>query len=77
MKFLWTTSSQNALKEIKIRIIKQYKIKDQNKIKIKFTKKKEFIAVPIPFFNFPAFSLYINEKFYKTFLLKNKEWEEH
>lgn len=76
MKFLWTTASKNALEEIKEQIIEKYKNKDLSKIKIKFTKKKEFVAVPISILLYPAFNLYINEKLYKTYAFKNKKWKE-
>lgn len=73
MKFLWTTASRNALKEIKKRMSEQHEEKDINRFRLKFTKKKEFTAVPIPYFGYPAFQLYINEKLYATYV-KNKRW---
>lgn len=75
MKFLWTTASTNALKEIKKRMIEQHEKNDINRFKLKFTKKKEFLAVPIPYFNYPAFELYVNEKYDCTYVFKNKKWD--
>lgn len=74
MKLMLTTSARNALKEIKEKMLNQYENKDINRFKIKFTKKKEFLAVPFPF-DFPAFQLYLNGKFQNTYFLKNNKWK--
>jgi len=75
MKFLWTTASRNALAEIKKRMIEQHEKKDINRFKLKFTKKKEFTAIPVPYFGSPAFQLFINEKLHSTYILKKNKWE--
>jgi len=75
MKFLFTTSSRKALKQIKERMIQQYHDKDINKFIIKFTKKKEFIAIPFAYSG-PAFQLFLNNKFYKAYFFKEKKWSE-
>ena len=74
MKFLWTTASRNALKEVKERMIEQHEKKDVSKFKLKFTKKKEFLAIPSPWFTCPAFQLFLNQKFYGTYIFKNEKW---
>jgi len=55
-------------------MLKQYEEGDVNRFKLKFTKKKEFMAVPVPYFNGPSFQLFINDKFYKTYFLHNNRW---
>ena len=75
MKFDWTNSSLNALDEIKKRMIEQYNHKINTRIKVKFTKKKEFLAVPVFTFNIPAFQLFINDKLYGLYLFKNNNWK--
>lgn len=77
MKFIWTTSSKQALEDIKKQIIENHNENKREKIRIKFTKKKWFVAVPIVVFGYPAFDLYINEKYYKNYLFKKNEWKEH
>lgn len=57
-------------------MIEQHKNKDINRFKLKFTKKKEFVAVPVPYFGVPAFRLFLNEKEFKTYLFKDKKWQE-
>ena len=76
MKFLWTNASRNVLKEIKKKMIEQHENKDINRFKLKFTKKKEFLAVPLPHFNIPAFNLFINEEIYGTYLFEKNKWRE-
>jgi len=75
MKFLWTNASRNALRKIKERMIEQYEKKNVDRFKLKFTKKKEFLAVPSPYFTCPAFRLYVNEKPYGTYLFRDDNWE--
>ena len=75
MKFLWTKSSRNALSEIKKRMIEQHEKGDINRFKLKFTKKKEFLAVPVPYFKYPAFQLYLNENLQNTYVLKKDKWQ--
>jgi len=75
MKFLWTTASRKALQKIKERMIDQYENKDINRFKLKFTKKKEFVAVPVTFFGCPAFQLFVNGKEFNTYLFKDKKWK--
>ncbi len=75
MKFVWTNSSLKVLNIIKNKIIMNYEDKNIIKLNIKITKKKNFLAIPIPNLS-PAFMLYINNKFYKSYFFKNKEWIE-
>lgn len=75
MRFLWTTASKKALEEIKARMIIQHNEKNINRFRLKFTKKKEFLAIPVPFTD-AAFQLFINGKFYKTYFYQNKKWKE-
>jgi hypothetical protein len=75
MGIYWTKSSLAVLEEIKEIIINDFKNKNPQKINIKITKKKTLIAVPIPF-NKPAFQLFIQDKFYKSYFLKDNKWEE-
>lgn len=76
MKLLWTNASRNALKKIKERMIEQHKDNDINRFRLKFTKKKEFLAIPVLYFSSPAFRLYLNDKSYATYLLKKDKWKE-
>ena len=39
------------------------------------TKKKEFLAIPVPYTG-PAFQLFINGRFHKTYFFKDKKWKE-
>jgi len=73
MKLILSPSARNALNKIKDQMIKQFEEKDINRFKIKFTKKKEFLAVPIPYTG-PAFQLYINDKFLRTYFFKKGKW---
>ena len=75
MKFEWTNSSSKVLDIIKYRITKNYEDKNIEKINIKITKKKHFLAIPIPSTS-PAFTLYINDKFYKSYFYKDNSWME-
>jgi hypothetical protein len=76
MEFKWTNSSLRILKEIKEEIIKNFKNKNIERKEIKITKKKRFLAIPIPYNN-PAFQLFIGNKFYKSYFFKNNSyWEE-
>jgi len=76
MKFLWTNASRNTLNKIKESMLEQYDKKDINMFKLKFTKKKEFLAIPLPYFDCPAFELYINQKLYSVYVFRNDEWSE-
>jgi hypothetical protein len=73
--FKWTESSLRLLKIIKTKIIENFNNKNPVKISMKTTKKKEFLAVPIPYKS-PAFQLYINNKFYTSYFLKDDKWIE-
>lgn len=75
MKILITTASRNALKEVKEKMIEQHSKKDMNKFRLKFTKKKEFLAIPSPWFTCPAFQLYINDKLYGVYVFRNEKWQ--
>jgi hypothetical protein len=75
MNLTLTNSSRKSLKNIQDRMIEQFEKHNTNKYKLKFTKKKEFIAVPFSF-NHPAFQLFVNGKFHKTYFLINKVWKE-
>ena len=74
MEFNWTKSSTNALNEIKIIMIDQYNKKIDDKIKIKFTKKKEFLAIPMFWLMAPAFQLFINERLYCSYVFRDNKW---
>lgn len=74
MKFMWTNSSRKALEEIKKRMIQQYGNNDVNRFKLKFTKKKEFLAVPSPYFNCPSFQLFLNGKLHNSYIFRNNKW---
>lgn len=75
MMFKLTTTSRKALKEIKEKMIAQFENKDINRLVVKFTKKKEFTAIPSPLFKCPAFQLFVNDKFYKTFVCRDGKWD--
>ncbi|MDD4110164.1 MAG: hypothetical protein PHS54_01270 [Clostridia bacterium] len=75
MNFILTNSSSRALKQIKEKMIEQFEKKDINKFRLKFTKKKEFLAIPVPYTG-PAFQLFINGRFHKTYFFKDKKWKE-
>ena len=75
MRLIITTSSRHAIKKIKTQMILQYENKDVKNFKLKFTKKKTFIAVPIPYTG-PAFQLWINGRNYKTYFYKDEQWQE-
>lgn len=75
MKLVETTASKKAIKEIKEKIVSMFEDGDYSRFRVKFTKKKEFLVVPIQF-NIPAFRLFLNEKPYKAYYLKGDNWEE-
>lgn len=74
MRLTLTNSSNKALQEIKEAMIKQFEEKNVDRFRLKFTKKKEFVAIPIAFTS-PAFQLFINGKFHKTYFLRRKKWD--
>ena len=77
MKLLWTNSSRNALKKIKEQMIEQHKNNDKSIFRLKFTKKKEFTAIPSPWFTCPAFQLYVNDKLdkvYAVYVFRKNKW---
>ena len=75
MKFIPTTASSKAIEEIKKRMLEQHENKDISKFRLKFTKKKEFLAVPSLYFGCPAFRLYINNSPFATYIFRNKKWK--
>jgi hypothetical protein len=75
MNYNWTNQSLKILEQIKKEIIINFKNKEPNKKNRYVTKKKVFVAVPLPYNN-PAFQLYINDKFYRSYFFKNNEWIE-
>ena len=72
-EFKWTESSNRLLTIIKKKVIKNFEDRNPQKFKINITKKKNFLVVPIPY-NYPAFQLFINDKFYTSYFLKDKKW---
>ncbi len=74
MKILWTVASRNALKKVKEQMIKQYMENDVNRFRLKFTKKKEFLAIPFSY-DKHGFQLFLNKKFYATYYLTDGEWK--
>jgi len=76
MDFTLTNSSKNVLDKIKEVMIKQFENKDISRYKLKFTKKKEFIAVPFAFTS-PAFRLFINRGFHRTYIFKDNKWKSY
>lgn len=56
-------------------MIIQFKENNIHIYKIKFTKKKEFKAVPI-IYSSPAFQLFLNDKFQKSYFFSEGKWKE-
>jgi len=75
MKFNITKRVEELLEEIKAIVIDNFELKQPQKFEIVYTKKKMFLVVPIPF-NKPAFQLFVNDKFYKSYFLKEEGWVE-
>jgi len=75
MTFKLTNNSNRVLEELKEIFIENFNHKIFEKIKIKITKKTHFLAIPIPSTN-PAFTLYVNGKFFKSYFYKNEKWIE-
>jgi len=76
MKILWTKAARNALEKVKDQMFMQEGMNDANRFRLKFTKKKEFLAIPISFNRKAGFRLFINEKPYATYFLVDGEWKE-
>jgi hypothetical protein len=75
VKFKFTNSSEKVLDEIKNRIINNYADKNPKNFKIKYSKKKYFSVVVVPYF-YPAFLLYADGKVIKSYFYKNNKWIE-
>lgn len=75
MVFKLTNSSTKVLDEVKKRIIENYTNKCPENFKIKYTKKKYFNVVVVPYI-YPAFVLYVDGKSYRSYFYKNKKWIE-
>jgi hypothetical protein len=73
MNFKWTVQSKQIFEELKKEVILNFENKEPTKKIRKFTKKKEFLIIPIPYQS-PAFQLFIDGKFYGSFFYKNNEW---
>jgi len=75
MKFNETERVKELLDEIKEIVIENFNLKNPNKFTIPYTKKKTLLVIPIPF-NSPAFQLFVNNKFYKSYFMQNNKWSE-
>ena len=75
MKFEFTNHSRRILNDIKARVISQYNQKNRERFKVKFTKKREFFVIPIPWSS-PAFQLWIDNHFYKSYFYNKGVWSE-
>jgi len=74
MRLFETNSFDRILDDIKKKAEENYKQKNPEKFSVKITKKKEVQVVPFPYTG-PAFQLFINNKFYKSYLKnKNGSW---
>lgn len=75
MTFEWTNHSKKILRDIKERVIKQHEQRDRSRFSIKFTKKRTFYVIPIPW-STPAFQLWIDNSFYKSYFYNKGSWTE-